>query len=371
MSDAAPGARVRSGRSPGAFLAVLVVLGSIFFLRAAQEVLVPIVLAGLTFAGLAPLVDRLERLRIGRALGATLVLGALLLTFFGVLFSLNDEAVAALEELPRIAERVRATLHRDQGESLGTLDRVQAAAAQIEATAEEALGKAGRTGEIRVRVDDSGSSLTRYLLWGSTGVLAFAAQAVLVLLLAFFLLVGGAALKRKLVRAAGSTFSRRRITVEVLDDIGAQIERFLRGMALSSALVALATWGALAALGVERAAFWGVAAGALNTVPYVGAWVATAGILGFVYVQSGSLPEATLAAGAALAITLVESLFLTPWLMGRAARMNQIAVFVSLLFWGWLWGFWGVLLATPMTMLLKAIADHVEEWGGVAELLGD
>jgi predicted PurR-regulated permease PerM len=78
-----------------------------------------------------------------------------------------------------------------------------------------------------------------------------------------------------------------------------------------------------------------------------------------------------LVAATSLAITSLEGLLLTPWLTSRAARMNAVAVFVGLLFWGWLWGAWGMLLAVPMLMVLKAICDHVEDLRSVGELLGD
>ena len=87
--------------------------------------------------------------------------------------------------------------------------------------------------------------------------------------------------------------------------------------------------------------------------------------------QTGTLDHAALAAGAALVVTFLESALLTPLLMGRAARMSQAAIFVSLLLWSWLWGIWGVLLATPMMMAVKSAADRVEGWGGLAELLSD
>jgi len=80
---------------------------------------------------------------------------------------------------------------------------------------------------------------------------------------------------------------------------------------------------------------------------------------------------ALLASAAAFAITTIEGFGLTPWLTSRAARMNAVAVFVGLLFWGWVWGIWGMLLAVPMLMIMKAICDHVEDFKGFGELLGD
>jgi predicted PurR-regulated permease PerM len=89
------------------------------------------------------------------------------------------------------------------------------------------------------------------------------------------------------------------------------------------------------------------------------------------YLQFGTVNMALLVSGVALLITSVEGFLLTPSMMSRAARMNAVAVFVGLLFWGWVWNVWGMLLAVPMLMVIKAVCDHVEDLKGVGELLGE
>ena len=89
------------------------------------------------------------------------------------------------------------------------------------------------------------------------------------------------------------------------------------------------------------------------------------------FLQFGTIEMALLVGGAALAITTLEGFLLTPWLTSRAARMNAVAIFVGLIFWGWVWDVWGLLLAVPMLMVIKAVCDHVEEFKGFGELLGD
>jgi predicted PurR-regulated permease PerM len=80
---------------------------------------------------------------------------------------------------------------------------------------------------------------------------------------------------------------------------------------------------------------------------------------------------AAITAGCALAITSLEGYVLVPWLTSRAARMNAVAVFIGLIFWGWVWNVWGLLLAVPMLMVIKAVCDHIEELKGIGELLGE
>ena len=108
-----------------------------------------------------------------------------------------------------------------------------------------------------------------------------------------------------------------------------------------------------------------------NSIPYFGPVLVTGGTAVVGFLQFGSLKMAALVAGVSLVITSVEGFLLTPWLTSRAARMNAVAVFVGLLFWGWVWNVWGMLLAVPMLMALKAVCDHVEDFKSVGELLGE
>ncbi len=135
--------------------------------------------------------------------------------------------------------------------------------------------------------------------------------------------------------------------------------------------MAIGTWLAFRYLGLEQAAAWGVLAGVFNSIPYFGPVLVTGGTAVVGFLQFGSLEMAAVVAGASLLVTSLEGFLLTPWLTSRAARMNAVAVFVGLLFWGWVWNVWGMLLAVPMLMVVKTICDHVEDLKGVGELLGE
>jgi predicted PurR-regulated permease PerM len=158
---------------------------------------------------------------------------------------------------------------------------------------------------------------------------------------------------------------------QILSEIDRQIEMFLIVEAFTSTIVALATWLALRALGVEQAAVWGILAGVFNSIPYFGPVLVTGGTALVAFMQFGNIHMAFVVSGVSLAITSLEGLLLTPWLTSRAARMNAVAIFVGLLFWGWVWNVWGMLLAVPMLMVLKAIGDHVEDFHALGELLGE
>jgi predicted PurR-regulated permease PerM len=196
-------------------------------------------------------------------------------------------------------------------------------------------------------------------------------QALMIVLLAFFLLLANDLFKRKLVANFGTSLSRKKITLQILDQIGTQIARFLLVQLSTSVIVAIVTGLALWWLGLEQAMFWGIAAGVLNSIPYMGPIIVTAGLGMVGFMQFGTFSMAAAAAGTALAITALEGWFLTPSLMGKAAQMNQVAIFMSLILWSWLWGTWGVFLAVPMMMVIKAVCDHVDDLKPWGDFLGE
>ena len=150
-----------------------------------------------------------------------------------------------------------------------------------------------------------------------------------------------------------------------------QIEQFILVQIFTSVLVGAVTAVALWLLGLNNAAVWGIMAGVLNSVPYFGPFIVTCGLAVLAFLQFGTFSSVASIAGVALLITTLEGWFLTPLLLGRAAQMNRVAIFAGLLFWTWMWGVWGTLLAVPMMMVAKAICDHVEDFAPAADFLGE
>ena len=201
------------------------------------------------------------------------------------------------------------------------------------------------------------------------GAVGFAAQFILVMFLSYFLLVSGDSFRRKLVKISGPTLSKKKITLKVLDEITNQIQRYLLVQLFTSCIVGVATWLAFLWIGVEHAAIWGIAAAILNTIPYLGAVIITIGTALVGYLQFGTIGMALLVSGVALVITSLEGFLLLPWLTSRASQMNAVVIFAGMLFWGWLWGAWGLLLGIPILMAVKAVCDHVEDLKPIGELL--
>jgi predicted PurR-regulated permease PerM len=210
------------------------------------------------------------------------------------------------------------------------------------------------------------------VVWlGSRGVLWISAQLTLVLFLVYFLLSYGDLFKRKLILLSGDTLAKRRVTVELIDEIGASVAKTISHLTLTSVAVGVATTLSLSFLEVRYAGLWGLAAGLFNFIPYVGPLMIACGLFLAGIVQFGDLPMAALVGGVSIAITSIEGFLFTPIVFGRAARVNPVAVFIGFLFWGWLWGLWGMLLALPLLLIMRAIADKVEDLAPLAELLSD
>ena len=135
-------------------------------------------------------------------------------------------------------------------------------------------------------------------------------------------------------------------------------------------MVGVLTWLALLAIGLENAAVWGVAAGVLNLVPYVGSLITAVATALVGFLQFGTLDMALVVGGASLLIHTIIGNLITPWLTSRASRLSPVAVFVALLAWGWLWGVWGLLLGIPIMMMVKSVCDRVEDLKPLGEFLG-
>ena len=353
---------------------VLAVLGIVLMLKYAEAMVIPVVLGLLISYALDPLVTGLAKLRIPRALGAAVVILVLVGVGGSLLYQLRDQADAVVQQLPDGARRLRRILESGNGggSQTSTIAQVQQAATELEKAADAASAPPPtRPGVTRVQVEQPPLNISAYVMWGSLGVAAALVQALLVLFLAYFSLACGDLYKRKLVKIAGPSLSRKKITVQILEDIDRQIAAFLFVQVSMNAAVGIATWIAFLWIGIEQAAVWGLLAGVFNTIPYFGPVIVTATAAAVAFLQFGTIEMALLASGTAFAITTIEGFALTPWLTSRAARMNAVAVFIGLLFWGWVWGIWGMLLAVPMLMVMKAVCDHVEDFKSFGELLGD
>jgi predicted PurR-regulated permease PerM len=366
------GVRIRVD-ARGLALGVLAAVALIFALSWAERFLVPLLLGIVIAYTLNPVVTWLEAIRIPRVVGTVIVMAGVIGALVLGAYSLRGEMQTIIEQLPKAANKVSAAIERVHVGQRGNMQTIQNAATEVQDATTQATGgsPAPRQPATHVVVDRPTFKLGDFLWEGSMGALGAMGQAAMVVFLAFFLLLGGDRFKRKLVQLTGPSLSNKKITVHILDDINGSIQKYMLTLLTINLLVALLTWIAFRWIGLENAGAWAVAAGLLHIVPYLGPGVTAVATGMAAFMQFESLATALLVAGASLAIATVVGTFVTTWMIGRIANMNSAAVFISLLFWGWLWGIWGMLLSVPIIVIVKVVSQHVEPLQPMAEMLGD
>ena len=353
-------------------LAILATLACLVALRLASPLFIPLLLGLMLSYALSPVVDRMARLRIPRALGAALLLAVIGWSVGWTAYKLSDDATTLIESLPAATQKVRETLRAQRGRSESAIDKVQRAATQLEQAAQDGAPSPpmATRGVTRVSIERTRFDIKDYLWSGTLGVVASMGQALVVVFIAYFLMATGDRFRRKMVKITGPNFAQKRITVQVLDEVAAQIHRYLLVQVFTSVLVGVAIWLAFLAIGLEQAAVWGVVAFVLNFVPYVGTIVLTAASALVAFVQFGSMDMVWVVGGIAVGLHTFTGNLLTPWLTSRTSRLNTVSVFVGVLAFGWLWGLWGLLLGVPILTTVKAVCDRVDDFKPIGELLG-
>ena len=357
-------------------LAVLALVAALYL---ARGFFVPLLIGILASYALRPLVDGLAACRVPRSVGAALVLALVVGCVSWIGFSMGDDATALIDKLPEAARKLRHDLGIARRGAPTALQNVQEAAQQLQGAAADvaapdATAKSGTAVRpamraVVVKAPES-TWLLDYTLAQSALLATVAAQTPIVLLLTYFLLASGAHFRRKLVQLVGPSLSRKKDAVHILEEIDAQVQRYLLAMLASNALLGLATWCAFFALGLDQAGVWGVAAGVFHFIPYLGPALIALGSGVAAFLQSGSsLYALSVAAASLLLAGLIGFGFMT-WLQSRFARVNAAVLFIALLFFGWLWGVWGLLLGAPLVAIAKVVFDRVESLKPAGELLG-
>jgi predicted PurR-regulated permease PerM len=376
---------------------IIATIAILAILKWASAFFIPLMLGFVFYYALSPVVEAMASARIPRALGAAVLIIAILGGGAMAIWSLADDANELIRQLPTAAEKVRDVVIERSSRSNSPLEPVAKAAAELEkaaqatnpaaqaasaAAAASAASAATRSRAARpaapaappavqrVIVEKPGFDIREHLWSGTVGLVTFVGQLMLVTFLTYFLLLSGDTFRRKLVKIAGPGFTEKKMTVQALDEINAQIRRYLLVQLLASLAVGVLSGFAFAAIGLNHAAVWGVVAGVMNLVPYVGSILATVGPTLGAFMQAGDLELPMLVVGVSLVINVIEGYLLVPWATSKASRMNAVSVFIGVLFWGWLWGVWGLLLGIPIMMVIKAVCDRVDNLKPVGELLG-
>ncbi|MBA3696913.1 MAG: AI-2E family transporter [Methylotenera sp.] len=354
-------------------LVIITTVVVIYALDWAQSFVITILLGVLLSYTLNPLVKWLEYIKIPRVFGSSIVVLALFACLFFAAFTLKGQVQSIISKLPEASTKLTSILAKKHGETLGSIEKVQMAATQVE-SATSAVGNATekkKSPTMHVIVEEPKFKISDFLWRGSLGIFGMVGTVITMAFLAYFLLLSGDTFKRKLVKLTGPSLTRKKITVKILEDINDSIQRYLFMLLVTNMMVGLLMWFALRMVGLENAGAWAVAAAFIHVIPYFGP-IVTAIIVGVAaFLQFNSVSMALLTAGISMTIATIIGIFVTTWMTGRIAKMNSAAVFVSLLFFTWLWGVWGMLLGIPIIVIIKVVCVHIEHLQAIAELLGE
>jgi len=333
-------------------------------MRAAQGLLAPLVLAVMLALALAPMVKALARV-IPRWTASALVVVAISGAFGVTMWMLSDDVATFSRRLPTMVREFRTAI-QSASPRQSLIQQLQQAVTELQETA----GPKKPTDATPVTIVDT-VDVQRQMMSGAQTVGGYFANAILLVFLVYFLLAQGDMFKQKFVRLSGERLSQKKVTVAMIDQMTAQIGQFVFYQFWSGLLVGVLTWLAFAWLGMRYAGLWGVGAGVLNCIPYFGPTLIMIASAVAAFMQFRDVSIVAMVAIAGVAITSLEGFVLAPIALGRAARVNTVAVFVSVMFWGWLWGPLGLVMAVPILMCIKTVCDHVESLAAFSELLGD
>ncbi|OAI41948.1 hypothetical protein AYO41_01370 [Verrucomicrobia bacterium SCGC AG-212-E04] len=359
----------------GLLLIVVIIVAA---LHLAKDVFIPIALAILLSFLLTPVASLLERLGIRRSLAAACTVFLALVALSGVGLLVIGQVVDLTERLPAYRQNMRDKIAAIKSQGNGPLSR---AIGSLRELADEAVNtevapaptrpksRADAEHPLRVQVVDSTAtwSQTVRTVFGSlVGLLAMAAVVVVFVL---FILIERTDLRDRIIHLVGR--GRLNVTTQALDEAGDRVIGYLSMQVIINTGFGVAVTAALSLLGVPNAMLWGLLAGLLRFVPYLGVWIAMAFplILSLAISTSWSQPIGTTAAFVALEI--VTSNFIEPWLYGARTGLSPVAILITTVFWTWLWGGVGLLLATPLTVCVAVVGKYVPRLHFLEALLGE
>jgi len=324
-------------------------------LRLGRALVLPIVIAVLLTLTFRAPVRWLAAHRIPARLGAALVVFGVIGLVGGATALVASPAMEWIASAPRTIQTVEAKVRR----VMKPLNALEQSADRMQ----QAAGTPGTRSPTMVQVATPG--MVERL---TTGSLMAIPATLSVVFLTYFLLANDALGRRKLAALLPGPVELDR-RERLLDQIEMAASHFLVTVSLVNLGVGVATALALALIGVPNAVLWGSIAAVLNFVPYLGPTVTLTLITIAATASIDSLPHALAAPAVFLAIHLTESNIVTPFALGRHLPLNTVAIFVGLLFFGWMWGIPGAVLAVPLTVCVRLVCDYVPALAHVGELL--
>lgn len=347
---------------------ILAALGCIALLYWARSFFIPLCFGIVLAYTMRPAVDRMAKLGLPRAACALIVcLGLVSLSVYAI-YTLRDDAAALLEQVPMAVKKVRISV-QNSGEKPRTLVRVREAANELDKAAAEVSGQPAPAARPAPAGPSMADKVQAYALQQGMSFAELVAQLFFSVLLAYYLLSEGDSFKRRLLKLVGPSLQRKKITVRILDEINLQVQRYMVSMLVVNSLMGVIVGIGFYFLGLNFSLLWGVAAAILHFIPYIGQGILVIGSGLAAYLQFETAGHAMIV----VCITMFTSFFIgmifLNWLQSRLSRISPTLLFVTIMFFGWLWGAWGLLLAYPIVAIIKSVCDHVEGWQRFGEFM--
>jgi predicted PurR-regulated permease PerM len=334
----------------------LFVLAVFYTLYVARAFLVPLMVGLLLSFLFSPLVRRLRRARIPDSLSAAAILLAVVATVGGALYGLSGPAASWIAQAPQALATVETRLRR----VTKPLERFTRTAEHVEKMTDMGAPAAPQ-------VELKRESLAAALFGGTQNVLG-AVMVVSVLL--YFLLASGDLFLTKMIKVLPRLSDKKR-AVQIARETEDQISAYMVTVTVVNIVFGVAVGIAVKLQGMPNPVLWGVLAGLTNFIPYLGALIMAA-ILGLVaLLHFETTAQAAMVPLVFLALNFLEGYLVTPRLIGQRLALNPVVVFTSVLFWGWVWGVMGALMAVPITASIKIVCDHIEGLAPIGEFLGE
>ena len=328
----------------------------VFGLGAAKVVVLPVVLALCLSFLLSPLVHALGRIRIPAGLGAAIVVGVLVASTGYAAYTLAYPAADWAERIPDLVRDVERTLRELN------LDKPIESVSQASREVEELTSGAGND---TPKVEVAGDSVTSAALVEMRDLVVTLGVAVVLL---YFFLASETAFLRKLVRMQPALSSKKH-AVATFHRIQQDVAAYLFTISVINAGLGAAVALSMHILEMPNPVLWGAMAAILNFIPYLGA-LAGVFVISLVSIATFHDLGAILAAPTAyFTCTAIEGYFVTPLIVGARLRLSPVVIIVAFMFWGWLWGIAGALLAVPLLAIFKILCDSVESLHPVGELI--
>jgi predicted PurR-regulated permease PerM len=337
----------------------------------AQAVLIPVALSLLLTFLLAPVVEWLERMHLGRIPAVILAVFFAFAVLAIMGWMITSQLTKLAGDFPKYEANIKKKIAdvRQMGKG-GAIERVQESVEEIKEEINKVEpGKKGTSSprEVVVKGQESATSWPVPAVAGS--LVERLASAGLAIVLVIFMLFERADLRNRLIRLIG--YGRLTVTTRALEEAGNRISRYLLAQSAINAFYGLAVGVALSLIGLPYAILWGVLGALLRFIPYVGPWLAALmpSVLALAAFEGWLWPLIVVALFAAL--ELFTNAVLETLLYSDSAGVSQVALLIAIAFWTWLWGPIGLLMATPLTVCLVVLGKYVPQLEFISVLMSD